>query len=237
MMTFEEDRMPLHVVRSRFVACASLLAALACGGDGSTSANGGKALVEFFNLSGTPLSISAGGFTDSEFPGRFCLNVDPSTPDVVMTATSSGTRVTNFTPSFRRGRSYTVFIIDNPSGGVRFVTASSDFTPASGSHGLRFFNAAGAAYDVYVSAADVPPSGTPTLRNVAPATASGYASVPGGSYYSKATNAGTQAVAFAWDWRTYPAGQKSTLFIAPTAGFGVISLMPDCVAASTQPAS
>jgi hypothetical protein len=229
--------MQLHVVRSPLFACASLFAALACGGEGSTSPNGGKTLVEFLNLSGAPLSISAGGITDSEIPGRFCLNVDPSTPDVVITATSLGARVTNFTPSFRAGRSYAVFIIDNPGGGVRYVTAPSDFSPASGSHGIRFFNGAGAAYDVYLSATNVPPSGTPTLRNVAPATASGYANVPSGSYYSTATNAGSQTLAFAWDWRTYPAGQRSTLFIAPTSGFGAISLMPDCVTASTQPVS
>lgn len=229
--------MPTRIVRHGLVACVSLLAALSCGGDGPTAANGRQALVEFLNLSGTPLSISAAGITDDELPGRFCLNVDPSLPALVITATTSGTRVTNFTPSFQSSGKYTVFIVDNPGGGVRFVTASSAFTPSAGNQGIRFFNAASAAYDVHVSDTDVPPSGTPILRNVGPATASGYASVPGGPHYFNATNAGTQTLAFGWGWRGYPAGLNSTLFVAPTAGFGVISLMPDCTVASTRPVS
>ena len=230
--------MYVRITSLRRIACCSLLVLLGCGGDGSTAPSVAPALVMFMRLTTTPLTFSADGITDTGGDGRFCLAINPVRPNVIITNTVTGKPVTNFTPSFKSGGKYTVFVTENQGGAFQFVATSLAFTPAAGNQALRFFHTLNATYDVYVTATDSPLTGeTPVLRNVGPMTASSYAEFPAGLHYIRGTPVGTKTVTAIWGWRTAPAGTKTTLWIAPVPGTPVSGLIEDCTEASTRPVS
>ena len=220
------------------LAIGVLLAGTSCGGDGSTGPGAAPAFVMFLNLTGQSLTFSADGITDTGGDGRFCLNVDPVRPNLVITDNFRGMPVTGFTPSFQSGRKYTVFVTQSQSGALRFLTTSSSFTPSAGNQGIRFFNGVNSSYDIYISEANLLPSAlTPVLRNAGPSSVSDYADVRGGLQYLTGSPAGGKQLALTWGAKSFPAGTTVTLWVAYREGLAVSSDVEDCTVASTRPVS
>jgi hypothetical protein len=222
------------------LAFGSLLGLVSCGGDSATSTGVEPALVTFLNLTNSTLTFSADGITDTGGGGRWCLAVSPVRPNLVISNNDVGKTVTGFSPSFRSGGKYTVFVTKNSSGAFQFATVSSEFTPSAGKQAIRFFNGTSttAAFDIYTSDTTAPLTNlTPELRNVTPGAASAFVELTAGSHEIRGARVGTKTVYLDWGFNASAGGPNTTLWIAPTPGTDVVSSTPDCTEASTRPVS
>jgi len=179
------------------------------------------------------LDISAHGFTDSGNLGRFCLDVDPARPDVVITDNVTGAPIPGFKPSFLPGEKYTVLIMRTPSGTFQFTTARNTTRPAPGNLGVRFFNGRTISYDIFMTDTVLFEALMPVLSNVQPGVVTDYVEVPQTTNSFLTTVAGTRTLAVILGANPFSAGATATFFVAPSTT-GVVE---DCTAASRMPAS
>ncbi|HVX41588.1 MAG TPA: DUF4397 domain-containing protein [Gemmatimonadaceae bacterium] len=141
------------------VALGTLFVVAACSkdGDNDITGTGTTATVGFVNAtSNSNLSVAnngtvATGNGNLAFGGNSsCMVVNPNTNALTFTNAATGATVTGFTPTFSTGGHYTVVAYTDAAGNTQFATLNNSFTPASGSAGLRVFNAASGSGNVFV---------------------------------------------------------------------------------------
>jgi hypothetical protein len=202
---------------------ASSVTVAACGSDNVTGTDANNATVQFINATSSSLDVAQGGTVAtgngalSYGTTSLCIATDASSSDLAVRLTGTSTPLAGFTPAFQAGGNYSVIAYPGAPGVIQFATVSNAFTPSAGQGGLRVFNAAaaGASYDVYVSAPGAA-SATAAANNIGYGSGSSYFNVVAGTAQQvRITNAGSQTVVLDVGSRTFTTGQNVTLVIAP----------------------
>lgn len=161
------------------------------------------------------------------------LAVPAGTRNLRVRAAGTSTVVIDQNAATVAGRSYTVLATGRAASLAPLVLEDDLTAPAAGSVKLRVVHAAPAAgaVDVYVTAptADLA-TATPTLGNVAFRAASGYLTVPAGTYRVRVVPAGTKTVAIDVNAVTLTSGQIRTAVAVDAVGGGAplgVLLLPD----------
>lgn len=204
--------------RQSFLLVAVPLAVAAACGDKDTGVilNGTTASVRFSNATDVPISVANGGVVGlgnsnlSFGASSSCLTVDPTNAAALTFTGGGGATVPEFAPTLAPGGSVTVVAFRAQNGTTDFTTLNNTFSPASGSAGLRVFNASAATPSLTILA-----NGTPIDNGAAVSfgTASDFFSVPTGVVDITFAN-GVSMILDAGSM-TFTAGQSSTLVVGP----------------------
>jgi len=191
--------------------------AAACGDSGTgVILNGNTASVRFINATDIPITVTNGGVVGlgnsnlSFGASSSCLTVDPTNAGALTFTGGGGATVPQFAPTLASGGSVTVIAFTAQNRTTDFTTLNNTFSPASGSAGLRVFNASAAIPSLTILA-----NGTPLDNGAAVSfgTASDFFSVPTGVVHITFAN-GVSTILDAGSM-TFTAGQSSTLVLGP----------------------
>jgi hypothetical protein len=174
----------------------------------------------------------------SSSPGSGYLTVTAGNRRVEVRTTGTTTDLINSTVSFGSGKAYTVIASGLLADIAAVVLTDDHSAPQSGNIKLRVVHASTSVpplpstsvpgpLDVYVVAPGTDIAGmSPTIPSLAYQQASGYQSLPGGSYEVIVTPAGDQTQQPIDQTYTLAAGQIRTLVILDVAGGGTVSATP-----------
>lgn len=206
------------------LALGSLVAVGACSNDSDNDVTGvgSNATVGFVNATGNSnISVAdngtvATGNGNLAFGGNSsCMAVNPNGNALSFTNASTNAAINGFTPSFTSGGHYTVVAYTDAQGNTQFATLNNAFTPASGSAGVRVFNAASGSGSVF-ALGNGTTLGTSTT-GVGFGTSGDFFSVPAGSQgITFNTGTGTSTLANGGTMN-FAAGQNYTLILGPAS--------------------
>jgi len=136
--------------------------------------------------------------------------------------TGTSTDVIDVTPTLAKNTYYTVLAVNKVANIMPLLLQDDNTPPASGQVKVRFIHAAPSApnVDIYVGAPGSGATGTPAVADLAYMSASGYLSVPAGSYEAYVTPTGTTTVAIDSGALTLGAGQIRTAVALDAPGGG-----------------
>lgn len=203
--------------QSCLLAAIPLAFAAACGDkDTGVILGGSTASVRFINATDIPITVANGGLVGSGNnnlafgASSSCLTVDPTNAAALTFAGGGGATVPVFAPTLAPGGSVTVVAFTAQNRTTDFASLNNTFSPASGSAGLRVFNASAGTPSLTVLA-----NGTPLGNGAAVSigTASDFFNVPAGVVDITFAN-GTTTVLDAGSM-TFTAGQSSTVVVGP----------------------
>ena len=209
------------------LALGSIVAVAACSNasDNTVTGVGTNATVGFVNATGNSnISVANNGAVASgngnlAFGGNSsCMTVNPNANTLAFTNASTSAAINGFSPAFASGGHYTVVAYTDALGNTRFATLNNTFTPASGSAGLRVFNAASGSGNVF-ALGNGTTLGTSTT-GVGFGASGDFFSVPAGTQsITFNTGTGTTTVTNAGNM-TFNAGQNYTLILGPATTTG-----------------
>jgi hypothetical protein len=207
--------------RAIAIALFWLAAVAAC--DDSTG-TGVNATVRLANATGNNIDVASGtavatGNSNIGFgASSSCIATNAIEPDLMVSPTGTTNSYASFSPLLRGGDSYVAVAYPGFAGAPEFAYITTSSAPATGTSGLRVFNAAAGSgtYDVYVTAPGAA-LGTAAAFGIGYRTASGFLAVPAGTSLVRLTNTGTQTVAINAGNLVFTAGQNAVLVIAPPA--------------------
>jgi hypothetical protein len=174
----------------------TLLSAVGCGDSGSTQFRVLHASPDAPNVdvlySGKPLLTNVAYSDVSAY-----LKVKAGSRRVEVRATGDTTDVIDASPDLSKNRFYTMIVANDLISITPLVYLDDFSAPASGQAQVRFIHAAPGAsnVDIYVGAPGSGTTGTPAVTNLAYQSATGYSSVPAGSYQVYITLTGSKTIA------------------------------------------
>jgi uncharacterized protein DUF4397 len=202
--------------RPSYLLAAVPLAFLAACGDKDTGGIvgvGTAATVRFVNATNGAITVANNGAVATGSNGLVFGNTSaclPVTSNALTLTDVSGNTITGFTPSFAAGGNYTVIAYTDANGNTQFATLPNSFTPASGSAGLRIFNAASGQPSLTFAN-----NGTALGSTVVFGSASDFVNVPSGSDDITFLNGGSM-ILDAGSMNLSP-GTTSTIVVGPAA--------------------
>jgi hypothetical protein len=151
---------------------------------------------------------------------------------VEVSPTGTTTDLINVKPAFVQSSFYTLIAGDKVASIAPLLFIDNLGTPASGAIKVRFIHASPSApvVDVYLGAPGSGPTGTPAAANLAFKTATGYLTLPAGTYEVFITPTGTKQVVIDSGPLTLTAGQIRTAVALDAPGGGspfVAIVLPD----------
>jgi len=125
------------------------------------------------------------------------LNVKAGSRRIEVRATGDTTDIIDARPNFSKARFYTMIVANDLTNIAPLVYLADFSAPASGQVKVRFIHAAPGTQniDIYVGAPGSGTAGTPAVTNLAYQSATGYLSLPAGSYQAYITLTGSETIA------------------------------------------
>jgi hypothetical protein len=213
------------------------LAACGEGGSGIIGIGGpvNAARVRLVNATSGSIDLTSGGSVLSAggaiAPGltSSCITVDALNATLGVRQAGGATVLSGFAPALAMGSTYLLIAFPTTMGPGQFVTLSADFTPATGTNGLRLFHAApsAGAVDAYVTAPNTPIV-SPVAANVGYGQAAGFFGVSAGSSQVRFTAPTTFTVVFDAGTHTFDANVNETLVLASPTGAPTAIVVPGC---------
>jgi hypothetical protein len=194
------------------------------GGSGGTT-------VRVVNATPAALDVAAGGLV---LPANSnlgygavstCLSVDPMAPGMSIRPAGTLVGLGGFSANFAAGNSYVVIAYPGAFGATLFATLSGSFAPATGTSGLRVFDALQSStnFDVYVTAPGAALL-SPVVTNLGYGFGSSFFETNAGANQVRFTNAGFTTVVVDAGTQALVANASATLVLASPSVF----LVPSC---------